>query len=302
MSDITTSSPSFIQRFLKDPFGTIDSVNLEWRWFQLNILRDDLKLRKFMLGTVVLIPLLCWVLLGADSTAEQVAFFVWNLPKFVLGRITFTQWISMYSDYYGLGTHWSAAVIYGLLFVGLSKYFREKRDTINSENIALTVGFVGLAIASFELFWMISFYAFQGQTWILSLRFPQFRIILQNVVFALPGLVIISGMDWKKNVLNLELKTWLYLGVTVGLVLLWWNYPFPVQQLSVPVEGGGVWTSSPRFPQTMYTIDVNVTDEVAVGEMYHVEAPEIHLLNNLTKIFWTLTFYSLGQIKKREKK
>ena len=249
----------------------------------------------------MLIPLILWVLLGSDSTAEQLAFLVWNLPKFILGKITFNQWTYCYNSYYGLGTHWSAAVIYGLLFVGLSKYFRKKHDTVNSENIALTVGFVGLAIATFEMFWMSSYYIFQGQTWILSLRYPQVRIILQNVLFAAPGIVVVGGMDWKKYTLNFRWRTWLYLTVTIGLVLLWWYYPFPTETLSIPVKGYGLWSSSSNFPQTMYTIDTDVTDKLAVGEMYHVEAPDVHLLNNLTKIIWTLTFYHIGKIRKKKK-
>lgn len=316
-----TSSPSFFKRFYKDPFQTIDSLDLEFHGFQFNLLKDDHKLcQRFMLPVVVLLPLICWVLLGSDSTAEQVAFFVWNLPKFILGRITFPEWIHTYTDYYGLGTHWSASVIYGLLFVGISKYLREKTNTVNSENLALTTGFVGLAIATFEFFWMSSYYFFQKQTWILTIQYPQIRIILQNILFLAPSIIIIIGMYtyYKDPItgkmkrgseykLNINRKTLMYLLITIGLVLLWWNYPFPTQQLEVYVTGGGwtgtggYWTSSNNFPQTMYTIDTDLTDKLAVGEMFHIEAPDVHLLNNLTKIFWTLTFYSLGKLKKRRK-
>lgn len=264
-------------------------------------MRNDQKLcDKFILPALVLLPLILWVFLGSDSTAEQVAFFLWNLPKFVLGKITFPEWIAYYSNYYGLGTHWSASVIYGLLFVGVSKYLREKTNTVNSENLAVTIGFVGLAIATFEFFWMGSYYIFQNQHWILSLRYPQLRIIMQNVLFASPGIIAIPGM-WKKYKLNLEWKTWICLFITVGLVLLWWYYPFPTQQLSVPVIGYGTWVSSSNFPQTMYTIDMDISDKIAVGDMFHIEAPDVHLLNNLTKVFWTLTFYSLSKIKIRRK-
>lgn len=288
----------FINRFINDPFKTIDNINLQYYGFQFNILRNDKKLCKVLLELVVIIPLIFWVLLGPDSTAEQLAYLIFNFPAFLTGSITFHQLIDIYNSYYGLGTHWSAAVIYGLLFIGLSKYFRDKLEIKNSENLSLTTGFVGLAIGSFEFFWMSSYYFFQGQTWILTLQWPQLRIILQNILFLLPGLIIIFGMNHKEYKLNFNKKTLLYLLITISLVFLWWHYPFPVQQLTIEIEGYGTWTSSTNFCQTMYTIDLNVLDNVAVGEMFHVEDSAVHLLNNVCKIFWTLTFYKLSKIKK----
>ena len=293
---------------MKDPFGTLDSLDLSWKGFQFNVLRDDQKLcNRFVLPILVLIPLLCWVLLGSDSTADQVAFFVWNLPQFLLGKITFPEWIAVYSNRYGLGTHWSASVIYGLLLVGISKYLREKRGIKNSENLCITCGFVGLAISTFEFFWIGSYYVFQNQPWIVSLVYPQVRILMQNFLFLLVGIIVLVGINLGENgrfnkgdyALNLDKKTLFFLSITIGLVLLWWFYPFPVQQISVPVQGLGIWNSTLNFPQTMYTVDVNILDNQDIGEMFHVDNPAIHLLNNLCKIFWTLTFYSLGKIRKR---
>jgi len=305
---LTTSIPLFQKfirittKFFKDPFGTIDSIDLQFRGFQINILRNDEKLCKVLLELFVLIPLIFWVLLGADSTIDQIAWPLYNIPNLIIGRITFDQWVSLYTNYYGIGTHWSASVIYGLLFVGVSKHFREKLGIFNSENLALTTGFVGLAISTFEFFWMISFYYFQKQTWILTLQFPQFRIILQNILFLIPAIIILLGMNRKEYSLNFNRKTLFYLCATIFLVLLWWNYPFPTEQLTVEVVGYGTWTSSSNFIQTMFTIDMDVTDGVAVCEMFFLDNPTAHLVNNLTKICWTLTIYNIAKIKVRDKK
>jgi len=288
--------------FLEDPFKTIDSINLQWLGFQFNLLRDDKKLCKALLEIFVAIPLICWILLGSDSTVDQVAWLLFNIPKLITGQINFNQWTSIYVHYYGLGTHWSASVIYGLLFVGVSRYLREKLETYNSYNLAVTTGFVGLAIGSFEFFWMGSYYFFQKQSWILSLQLPQLRILLMNLLFLVAGLIVILGMDWKKYTLNFNRRTIFFLCSTIFFVLLWYNYPFEVQQVTVDVQGYGTWINSPNFPQTMYTVDLDVTDQVAVGEMFNADNPGVHFVNNVCKIFWTLTIYNLAKIKIRSEK
>jgi len=296
---MTTST---LRRFFHNPFETLDKLDLNIYGFQLNILRDDLKLREVLTILPVGICLTAHFLLGSDSTMEQVAFFIWNIPGFLIGKISFDQLTHTFSDYYGLGTHWSAGVIYGLMFIGLSKYLRENLECINSENLCLTTGFVGLAIATFEFFWMGSYYLFQNQKWILSLAFPQFRIILQNILFTIPATIIISGILIEKQYkFNLSRRTKMFFIITILCVLTWWFYPFNVEQLVIYIQGYGLWISSKLFPQTMYTIDLNLLDNIAVGEMFYVGNSAVHFTNNITKIFWTLTFYELFKIRKIKK-
>jgi len=282
---------------LRDPFGTLDALDLNVHGFQFNLLRDDGKLRNAIFEIFCIPPLILWVLLGADSTADQVAYFLMNTPRVLLGQITIGQWIDIYNQYYGLGTHWSAAVIYSLLLIGISKHLHDKLQIKNSLNLCLTTGFVGLTIATFEFFWMGSYYVFQQQHWILCLQFPQLRIILQNILFLTPGVVILSGLNWRDYRLNVDKLTVVATCATIGFVGLWWYYPFQTETLTVPIEGYGVWQSSPNFPQTMYTIQPTIHD--AFGVMYHVEDPGVHLTNNLAKIFMTLMFYSLFKLKER---
>jgi len=290
----------FLKNFVNDPFETLDELDLSWCGFQFNLLRDDIKLRKAIFEIFFVIPLILWVLLGADSTVEQLTYFIFNFPNVVLQKITVAEWFQIYNSYYGLGTHWSASVIYSLLLIGISKHLREKLDVKNSANLALTTGFVGITIACFEFFWMSSYYLFQNQPWILSLQFPQFRIILQNVMFLAPGIIILLGFNWKEYKLNFNKITVITFLGTIALILFWWFYPFSTPQLTVPIEGYGLWRSSPNFPQTMYTVQPSIKD--ASGIMYHIDDAGVHLLNNLTKIFMTLTFYNLFKIKSRKGK
>jgi len=294
-----SSLPLFFKKFLKDPFETLDNLDLRYAGFQFNILKDDVKLRKALFDIFFLIPLIMWVLLGADSTADQVVNLVLNIPNFLLQKISLDKLLAIYNGFYGLGTHWSASVIYSLLFIGISKHLRDKLDVKNSLNLAITTGFVGLTIASFEFFWIGSYYIFQNQPWILSLKFPQLRIILQNVLFATTGIIILLGFNWTEYKLNVDKITILAFFSTIGLIALWWYYPLPTQQLTVQLEES-IWVSSSNFPQTMYTIEMNIGD--GFGKMFYANDPYVHLVNNLAKIFMTLTFYNLFKIKRKLRK
>lgn len=290
---MTTSK--FIQRFFKDPFATIDDLDLDYFHLQFNILKNDSGLRDVLFYFFFLPPLLACILLGSDSTIDQIGWLIWNFPNFALGKLGFIQWVEIYNKYYGLGTHWSASVIYSLLFIAISKYLKEKFEIKNSRNIAISAGVVGLSIACFEFFWLTSYYYFQKQYWILSLQYPQFGIIQRNILFLLVGIIALVEIksltiNEKKLKLNFDKHTLMLLGLTIGLIILWLFYPFPTQQLT-----NGNWISSPNFPQTMWTIQTN--PNTAYGEMYYTQNEAVHLINNLTKISMTLTFYSLFKIK-----
>jgi hypothetical protein len=293
---MATSKPKFMQK----PFDYIDSISLKFFGFQINFIRNDKLLREALFIFFFLVPLGCWLMLGTDSTVDQLAQLIIHTPEFLLQKISFDRWTHYYSDYYGLGTHWSASVIYTLLFVGISKQLSDKLEVSGSQNIALTAGFVGLSITTFEMLWMGSYYLFQKQTWILSLNVPQFNIIWQKLLFATPALIVFIGLDRKRFRFNTNWVTFLLLCASIILWGLWINYGniFPTQQISVQVEGMGTWTSSPLFPQTMYTVDMNVLDRVAIGEMFYVQNDSLHFLNNICKISMSLFFYNLAKIKK----
>lgn len=282
---------------MKDPFATLDNLNLNFHGFQINLLKNDEKLRKAILEIFVIPPLLFWALLGSDSTADQLAYFIFNIPNCLLGKISLDELFQIYQSWYGLGTHWSAAVIYGLLLVGISKHLHENLGIRNSENLCMTCGYVGFSIAVFEFFWQFSYAYFQNQWWVVTFQFPQARILIQNLLFAIVGIIVLLhywALDYK---LNVDKKTILFFLLTAGLILTWWYYPFQTTQLTVETHHK-IWISSPQFPQTMYTIEMRQGD--SFGELFYVADEGVHLVNNLAKIFMTLFFYNLFKVKRRQ--
>jgi len=282
---LTSISP-FLNQFWHDPFGTLNTLDLSFHGFQVNVFRDDGKLRTAILEIFVVIPLICWVLCGTDSTADQLANLILNIPNYLVGTLTLPELFAVYESWYGLGTHWSAAVIYGLLFVGISHHLQDTLDVWNSENVAITAGLTGLTIFAFELFWWCSYYVWQGQTWILSLWLPQLRLVMTTTFLSIPGFLVVLGLDRTKYRLNVDKRMIACAVATVGCILVWWYYPFTVTSLTV-----GTWTSSPHFPQTMYTLHPY--------QLFYVANDGVHFLNNLTKIAMTLTFYHLFKIQRR---
>lgn len=283
----------FLKKFKENPWETIDSVNLSFHGFQFNVLRNDVKLRKAVFDILFVVPALMWVCFGPDSTMDQVANTVINLPNFFLGVLSLEDLFKIFNSWYGLGTHWSAAVIYSLFFIGLSMHLRSL-NIKNSLNLGLTTGFTGITIASFEFYWQICFSVFQNQPWVLWFQYPQARILLQNFEFMLVGLFALLVVFRRGFTLNFNRYTTLCFLGAVFLMVFWIYYPFATNPLTV-----GDWTSSLNFPQTMYTIQMEPTQ--ALGALFHVENPGVHLTNNLAKIMLTLTFYSLFKIKRRGK-
>lgn len=288
--------PLFFKKFLKNPYRTIDKTDLSFHGFQFNILRNDVKLRKAIFEVAVLFPLLMWCLCGSDSTAEQIAWVLYNLPGYILGHHNLQYLFEVYTSYYGIGTHWSAAVIYGLMFCGLSYHLRHKLKAKNSLNICLSVGLVGLSIGVFEYCWMFSYYVFQGQTWILAFKWPQLRIILQNFVLIFMGLTIVVGFNYNEYKFNVSRKTIVFLLSSIFLWVFWIYYPFETTTFAVQTEYG-LFVSSRFFPQTMYTIAPTI--QSAYGIPYFVANEGVHLINTVTKIMLTYSFFLLFKIEKR---
>lgn len=294
----------------KEPFTWLDTRNLRFSVFNFNLFQNYKKMRKtaFWLG---LIGASCWLLFGFDSCAGQITAVLEQVPNFLLGRITLDGLVSIWNGMYGKNFHYSALVIYGLCFYFLSRHF-ERFNIKGSKNVAFAAVLTWLSIGVFELYWMASFSYFQGQTWVLQLQMPQLRIIIQNVFVMLGagGLGVlymftesfkldekgdVKGRFWRFNWGKL---TVLLLALSVGLAVFWWVYPGSVETLSVTYETGEVWRSSPMFPQTLYTVDVNPSDSLNAGVWFWVENDLVHGLNTLVKILFTLTIFNIGRIKK----
>jgi len=88
------------------------------------------------------------------------------------------------------------------------------------------------------------------------------------------------------------------IGLSVFSAVLWIYYPGYVENFSVQLETGEVWSNTNLFPQTLYTIDLNPTDNVNAGVWFYKENNLIHGWNTLVKVFWTFTVFYIGLVKK----
>lgn len=255
---------------------------------------------------------ICWLLFGFDSTPLQFVRALYELPQFFMGQIPFDYVVHTYHDYYGKEMHYSAFVIYWLLFYGLSKSW-EKAGVIKSKNIVFSSAGMLLGIAAFEWFWIHSFAIFQQQPWVATWKFPQMKILLQNLIFTLAGGITVlymlterwfwKGREQLGRAYFFRMKTWapwILLGVSILGALFWIFYPFHVDILTVELENGNIWQSSRLFPQTLYTIDLNPADGVNAGDWFWIENDLIHAVNTAVKVLFALTTYYVFRVRKAE--
>jgi len=248
--------------------------------------------------------------MGFDSVIGQLIHPLYALPQLVKGEISFGGWSMIYHDQYGKEMHLSAFVIYGLAFWFLSRHYDFKHGVVKSKNVCYAVALTLLSVSLFEFYWMISYAYFQNQWWVITPRWPQIRIILQNVAFLSTGVIgalymYIDGHIFNKNGdvirkiyrFNLNKTAWLLIGLSVSSALFWWFYPFNVERFTVSLETGETWTNTNRFPQTLYTIDLNPHDNLNSGVWYWKANDLVHLVNTIVKILWTFTIVYVGKIK-----
>lgn len=311
--------------FNRNPFKFVDNLSLDVKGYELNLLRDDKGLRKSVLIFAFLSGFI-WLIAGWDSSASQVELFVEGFVKqlFLDRKLDWGKLVEIYNNDYGKGIHWSAFIIYGLLFYGLSRFYWKKYNIRNSLNVTIAFGFTLFSVAIFEYFWHWSFRWFQSQAWVLEWGWPQFRVLFQTRIWLFASLFMIiilhlkhgkhyRFINWRNtqyylNIqtnmpqfrLNFNIMTYVLIGLTFTSVYVWWFYGdfFPVEQITVEVIGGPDWTNNIYFPQTVYTIETDLTDNLNAGDQFFVENNLLHGINTLVKIFFTLTIYNIGRIRK----
>lgn len=282
--------------YLADPFGYVDDLKLEWRNWDFNIIKESASIRRIVF-VMALVFALVWLIMGFDSGVGQI-----NFPLvYVFGQVVkfqpidWSEAIRLYHWAYGKYMHWSVFTIYGLAFWFLSRYY-EKMGIKGSQNFAYSFSTVLFSIGIFEWFWMISYYVFQGQPWILKFEWPQSRLLFQNLALTFIGLLsffqIYAETKFKPRLDGLT--TWLIM-LALASCFLWIYYPFTVTPLSVKTTTG-TWVNSNLFPQTVYTIDTDPLDLVNAGEQFFLEDNMIHLVNTIAKVFVTMAIVCLGLI------
>ena len=249
--------------------------------------------------------------MGFDSTPLQFVHVLQDgLPGLILGQKSVADLVTIYNQFYGKEMHYSAFVIYFLLFYFLSKNWTSV-GMVKTKNVVYSFGTMFLAIAAFEWFWIYSYGVFQNQPWVYTWQMPQLRILLQNLMFTIAGafctlyIWIDSFILENKMIVGRTFrfdfrawKLWILVGASVAAAFLWIYYPWSVQQISVPLVNGQVWHSYSLFPQTLYTVDLNPGDAINAGEWFWVENNWVHALNITVKFLWTASIYMLFKVKK----
>lgn len=315
---------SRLQEFQRDPFVFVDNLDLSFRGNNFNYLVKFKRIQKIALyGS--LIAFVCWAIFGFDSTPIQFIHVLYEgVPALVQGQPV--DLAAIYNSYYGKEMHYSAFVVYGLLYYFTSRNF-ERVGVEKSKNAVFSFAVMFGAIAVFEWFWILGFATFQNQPWVATWRFPQMKILLQNTAFSIAGgltciFMLTERFHWSwrvngsdtgsSNGTNMQLvqgkrayyfdaknwKLWFLVFLSISSALFWIYYPGHIQQITVPLETGEVWLSSRLFPQTLYTVDLDPADGVNAGEWFWVENDWIHAVNTIVKVIWAMTAYYVFRVKK----
>lgn len=308
---------SRLQEFSRDPFKFVDNLQLLIKGNNLNILVKYERIQAVALGGAVVFAIM-WAALGFDSTPLQfVHAFYEAVPAWIQGVPV--DFVGIYNSFYGKEMHYSAFVIYFLLYYMISKNF-EAVGITKSKNVVFSFAVMFGSIAVFEWFWILGFGIFQAQPWVFTWRFPQMKILIQNLAFSVVGgltalYMLTERFHWNQiqmpgGSVKLERaerqfffdwknwKLWCVIGLSLAAALFWIYYPGSVNQITVPLENGEIWQSSRMFPQTLYTVDLNPGDAENAGVWFYVQNDWIHLTNTLVKILFAGSAYMLFRVKK----
>jgi hypothetical protein len=319
------------RQYYQDPFGFFDNLDLRFHGVNFNMFsRSRTVARNMLLFALAMAGL--WALCGFDSNPGQLMHVLYQLPAYFQGHATLADLVQTYNFFYGKEMHYSAFVIYSVMFWALSvhmdqglKYWlaniwgHSRALGVNetglgigkSKNIVYAACLTLLAGGSFEFFWIFSFAYFQGQPWVAQFHGPQFRILAQNLIFVVVGALgvfymwadsyvqtadgVLTGRRWR---FNWSIWSWLIIVATISAMGFWWFYPGHVTQLAVTLDNGQIWRSSPFFPQTLYTIEL--TPGTGAGSWFWIQDDVIHGLNTFVKVMLTLAFAWVGLLQKGE--
>jgi len=319
------------RQYYQDPFGFFDNLDLRFHGVNFNYFsRSRIVARNLLLFALVMAGL--WALCGFDSNPGQLIHVLYQLPAYFQGRASWADLIQTFNFYYGKEMHYSAFVIYGVMFWALSVHMDQgliywlknlwgHADSLGqaesglgirkSKNIVYATCLTLLAGGSFEFFWIFSFAFFQGQPWVGQFHGPQLRILTQNLIFVWAGIMgvfymwadsyvlspegVITGRRWR---FNWSRWSWLIILLAVSTIILWWFYPGQAAQVTVTLNNGQVWRSSPFFPQTLYTIEL--TPGTGSGSWFWIQDDLVHGLNTFVKVLMTLAFAWVGLLQKVE--
>jgi len=280
----------------KDIFMLLDSVPLRFGSIDLlGFLRNVHGWRRYFLFCVVACSV-CWLVFGFDSTWSQLLPFVDNLPLLLTGKVSLEQVWKESQKYYGTGNHFSAPVIYGSAWILLSIYL-EKIGIRKSKNFILTSALSLANIGVFEWIYNLLYANLQHQPWTITFAWKQVTNLTSFTLYTFVGSLALLYLYTEGYKPNTNRTTKILFTSALFFILLWVFFPFPTETLTVETTVG-TWTSSNLFPQTMYAVDLDPTDGLAVGKPFHVNNDLLHFVNLMAKICFTAFFLSLCMVKK----
>lgn len=279
-------------------FDRIDGLDVPLKGWRLLAWTQPFPMRTAILAGATL-ALFSWIALGWDSCFDQLEIAVLALPRLLTGQTSMQTLQTMMAARYGIGTHFSAAVTYGLLFYFASVYF-QKVSVKGSMNIAYSLAVTTLAISLFEFTWMTSYGLGQGQWWVLNPVGKQAGIIWQNTAFLVLGACFALFVAASPYKFQVNRRLGLLMAACAGAWMFWYFYPLPTVQLAAVLADGSTWISSATFPQTMYTVAMDPAQSVGFGLPYFVNDPLLHGVNLAIKTLWAYTVFYFAKIVRRK--
>lgn len=282
-----------------DIFTRIDNFNHSFLGFNPLGALKNIRVWRHYITILLLTSITCWVTFGWESTWNQLSETLRYLPSIIIGQTSPTSVLAISDRFYGIGQHLSSAVIYGICFLLLSIHL-EKLNIKKSLNFTLTVLLSFLSVGVYEIIYNVLYSNLQHQPWTFSLQLKQGLNISMFTFFIFVGAVslfYLYSLGFKPNFNKI---TKIFLIFSVLTYALWVFFPFPTTPLSINTTAG-TWTSTNLFPQTMYAIDINPLDSVAIGNPVYVQNDLLHLVNVLNKVFVSLTILSFVMIRRNEK-
>ena len=201
-----------------------------------------------------------------------------NLP------LIWTTGLEQYSrtiyDIYGRSFHFSTYVIYGFLYVAISKHLT-KLSIVKTKNVVYSILLVMLNAAIFEWTYMTLLIHCQTSRGLLTWFLEDFFFLSQYLLLLIFGVYGLLLLLTEKIQFNFNRKIACYTGLTVLMFLLWIYFPLPVKQLTL-----NGWTSSQLFPQTHYAY---------ISPGLYAENTPLHLVNVAAKAMLALSQLTIIQ-------
>lgn len=276
---------------MKSIFDKIDSQKWTFKGFSpFAVMQNAKTWRRYMLFCFVA-TVLCWAVFGWDSTWSMLQPYASNIGALLTGRISFAEVRAQSQVYYGVGNHFSAPVIYSIAFITLSLHF-EKYGITKSRNFFATTSLSLMSIGIFELIYNVAYANFQNQPWTMAFVWKQVTNLVFFIMFTVVGVLTLVYLYTEGYRLNFGKRTKVLSVIAIALWLTWIFYPFPVDYITVATTAGD-WTNTAMFPQTMYAIDMDPLDGLAIGVPFFIENNLLHAVNTFAKMVSATALLSL---------